>query len=40
MSRVFQLISMVGALLLIAIVILAILSFTGAFEPSYTNPPT
>ena len=40
MSRFFQLIYGVGALLLIGIVIMAILALTGQFEPSFTNPPT
>jgi len=40
MSRFFQLIYGVGALLLIAIVIMAILALTGQFEPTFTNPPT
>jgi hypothetical protein len=40
MGRIFTLISFLGALVLIAIIILAIMSITGQFEPQFTNPPT
>lgn len=40
MGRVFTFVSAVGALLLIAIIILAIMSLTGYFDPTYTNPPS
>jgi hypothetical protein len=40
MGRVFTVVSMVGVLILLAIIILAILSLTGQFEPTYTNPPS
>jgi hypothetical protein len=40
MGRIFTLISILGALVLIAIIILAIMSITGQFEPQFTNPPT
>jgi hypothetical protein len=40
MGRVIQLVSMIGILILIGIVILGILSLTGQFEPSFTNPPS
>lgn len=40
MGRVFTFVSAVGVLILAAIVILAILSLAGVFEPTYTNPPS
>jgi len=40
MGRLFTLISILGVVILAAIIILAILSITGQFEPEYTNPPT
>jgi hypothetical protein len=40
MGRVFTVVSLVGVLVLLAIIVLAILSLTGQFEPTYTNPPS
>ena len=40
MGRFFTLVSFLGALVLITIIILAIMSLTGQFEPQFTNPPT
>ena len=40
MGRIFTLISFLGVLVLIAIIVLAIMSITGQFEPQFTNPPT
>jgi len=40
MGRIITLISFLGALVLVVIIILAILSLTGQFEPQFTNPPT
>lgn len=40
MSRLFQFVSLIGWLLLAVIVILAILSLTGSFDPKFTNPPS
>lgn len=40
MGRVLTFLSAVGALLLLALVVLAILSLAGVFEPTYTNPPS
>jgi hypothetical protein len=40
MGRVFTLVSMVGVVVLAVVIILAILSLTGHFDPTYTNPPS
>jgi hypothetical protein len=40
MSRVFQFVTLVGAVILVALVITAILALSGHFDPSFTNPPS
>ena len=40
MGRIITLISYLGVAILAVIIILAIMSITGQFEPEYTNPPT
>jgi hypothetical protein len=40
MGRVFTILSGLGVLVLAALVILAILSLAGVFDPTYTNPPS
>ncbi len=40
MGRLLTVISILGVVILAAIVILAILSITGQFDPKYTNPPS
>lgn len=38
MGRVIQAVSVIGILILAVIVVMAILSLTGQFDPSYRNP--
>ena len=40
MGRIITLVSYLGVAVLIAILILAIMSVAGQFEPQYTNPPS
>jgi hypothetical protein len=40
MGRVFTFVSAVGVLVLLGIIVLAILSLAGVFDPTYTNPPS
>ena len=40
MGRVFTFVSAVGVVILAVIIVLAILSLAGVFEPTFTNPPS
>jgi hypothetical protein len=40
MGRVFTFVSALGVLILAVIIVLAILSLAGVFEPTFTNPPS
>lgn len=40
MGRTLQLITVVGVVILAALVVMAIMSLAGSFDPQYTNPPT
>jgi hypothetical protein len=40
MGRAFTFVAAVGVLILAALVLFAILSLAGVFDPTYTNPPS